>query len=133
MRYIETKEKGDIGVSLVIADLAIKGVKVALPMSEHLPFDIICINSSCKLARISVKFTSINKRGGIEVPLRTISSNSKGYNFKYLNHDDIDAFAVFCPQTNKCYYVPKTRYAGNKTTFIIRPEEDLSNPDVLFN
>ena len=55
MRH-HTKDKGDIGLGFVIADLFSHGIQVALPISEHLPFDLIAISEHRKLARVSVKY-----------------------------------------------------------------------------
>ena len=38
-----TKDKGDLGVACVITDLMKAGIQVSLPLSEHLPFDLIAI------------------------------------------------------------------------------------------
>lgn len=43
MRH-HTKDKGDIGLGCVIADLLKHDIQVALPVSEHLPFDLIAIH-----------------------------------------------------------------------------------------
>lgn len=132
MNRTDSKDKGDLGVAMVIANLCSQHIKIALPMSEHLPFDLIAINEQGNLSRVSVKYVKLNNRKRIEVPLRTISSNSKGYNTKHLNHDDVDGFAVFCPDTKVCYFIGKSRYKENRTSFIIQPEENLTNPQVLF-
>ena len=41
MTNCKTKDKGDIGLTQIIANLAQHNIKVALPISDHLPFDII--------------------------------------------------------------------------------------------
>ncbi len=117
MKKVNTKDKGDVGVTQIIADLTKSDIKIALPMSEHLPFDIIAISSDNKLSRISVKYSSGEEIASIS--LRTISSNAKGYNVKNVNFDDIDAFAVYSPVTNECYYVNKNQI-HNKNAFNIR-------------
>lgn len=58
-----TKSKGDSGLGFVIADLLSRGVQVALPISEHLPFDCIAISIGGCLCRLSVKYRKVNKRG----------------------------------------------------------------------
>ncbi len=50
-----TKDKGDLGVGFVIADLIRNDIKVALPISEHLPFECIAISPEGGLCRVSVK------------------------------------------------------------------------------
>jgi hypothetical protein len=146
MKHIETKDKGDNGVIKIISYLAEHNIKVALPMSEHLPFDIIAINQDCKLSRISIKYRKIHAKGHIEVPLRTISSNSKGYKIKHTCLDEIDAFAIYCPDNDECYFIrseilrgmtsglslrisPDVKRKGNKT---IRWAKDYQNEQVIF-
>jgi hypothetical protein len=46
-----TKTKGDKGMGFVIADLLSKGIQVALPISEHLPFDLIAMNTDGQLKK----------------------------------------------------------------------------------
>lgn len=125
MTNVITKDKGDTGLIQVIADLNKNGIKVALPISEHLPFDLIAINLDGKLSRISVKYRTINKSGNISLSLRTISSNSQGYKIKYVNMNDVDAFALYCPETNSCYYVHKSKLLKHKSELSLRIK-DLS-------
>src|SRR5216683_5100347 len=46
-----TKDKGDEGLGQVIADLMTNGVQVAVPLSEHLPFDLIAIGEQGSCVR----------------------------------------------------------------------------------
>ena len=117
MKRIDTKNKRDIGLTQIIADLTKKDVKIALPISEHLPFDLIAISPDNRLSRVSIKYSGGDEKAVIS--LRTISSNSKGYNVKYVNFDDVDAFAVYSPITGECYYVNKNQIKS-KNAFSIR-------------
>lgn len=112
-----SSDKGDIAVAMVIFDLTSKGIKIALPVSSHLPFDIIAISEDCKLSRIQVKYCDGDE--SIILSLRTISVSSllvvKKVNFKY-----IDAYAAYSPKTNKVYYVNKSELEKYKTAFTLR-------------
>lgn len=149
MTKIITKDKGDTGLLQIMANLDKNGIKIALPVSEHLPFDLIAINIEGKLSRVSVKYRTINKFGNICLSLRTISSNSQGYKIKYVNMDDVDAFALFCPENNNCYYVNKSKLINTKSELALRIKEvsentpngnlarinwakDYLNPNVIF-
>lgn len=120
MQLNSSKEKGDIGLTQIIADLTKKNIQIALPISEHLPFDLIAIDTDGELARISVKYREINKEGVVEVPLRTISNNSQGYKIKIADLNKIDGFAIYCPTTEKCYYVDSKELKGMKNTMSLR-------------
>lgn len=64
-----TKDKGDCGLAHVIADLFDAGIQVALPISEHLPFDCIAIHNG-SLSRVSVKYRT-EENGAVRVRLRS--------------------------------------------------------------
>lgn len=104
MRH-HTKDKGDEGLGRVIACLLSNGIQVALPISEHLPFDCIAISPANKLARVSVKYRELSARGIIEVRKRSVWSNGKGAHVKHHIGGDYDVVAIFCPTTSKCYFV----------------------------
>ena len=123
MEKIITKDKGDIGVACIIADLTKNGIKVALPISEHLPFDLIAIDGDGKLSRVSVKYLSKDRVGTLQIPLRTISSNSQGYKIKHVDRSVVDAFAIYCPDTAKCYYLHQSSLGDTKNAFSLRIDQ----------
>lgn len=139
-----TKEKGDTGLIQVIADLDKFNIKTALPISEHLPFDLIAISGQGGLSRISVKYVGL-RNGSITIPLRSVSTNMQGYKAKTINFNDIDAFAVYCPDNEHCYYIKKEILEKFKSGFVIRIESskrkptqsnlaiDFINPDIIFD
>src|SRR5438132_8772398 len=51
-----TKDKGDEGLGQVIGDLMTNGVQVAVPLSEHLPFDLIAIGEHGAMRRGQVRY-----------------------------------------------------------------------------
>ena len=55
MRH-HTKDKGDEGLGQVIGDLMSNGVQVAVPLSEHLPFDLIAIGEGGAMRRVQVRY-----------------------------------------------------------------------------
>jgi hypothetical protein len=117
-----TKEKGDTGLIQVIADLDRKGIKVALPISEHLPFDLIAISANGKLARLSVKYVGL-VNGSIVIPLRSISTNTQGWKAKTIDFSDIDAIAVYCPENQNCYYIKSSFAKDFKSGISLRIEK----------
>jgi hypothetical protein len=104
MRH-HTKDKGDLAVGLMIADLWSVGAHVCLPISEHLPFDLIAVSLSMKeVRRVQVNYVSA-RNGAMEVPLRRVHADRWGVHSKYIRLDEVDAFAIFCPDANAVYYV----------------------------
>lgn len=109
-----TKIKGDTGLGFIIADLLSKGIQVALPISEHLPFDCIAISSEGRLSRLSVKYRAVDATGRIDVPLRSVWSNSSGCHTRPYDRSEFDAIAVYCPNTKQCYYVHIQEILGTR-------------------
>ena len=127
MIRVESKEKGDLALAKVISKLYESNIKVALPISEHLPFDLIAIDNNCNLYKISVKYRKIDKHGSIEIPLRQISCNSKGYKIKKADLSEINIFCVYCPDINQVLFVKsqEVKESNVKNLFIIRVSEPI--------
>ncbi len=72
----DTQRKGDIGVTQAIATFTRLGFDVALPVTESAAYDIL-VDDGLGVHRVQVRYCS-----GVEVELRRIHSNSKGYVIK---------------------------------------------------
>lgn len=142
MSNLATKIKGDVGLTQVIADLTKRGINVALPIAEHLPYDIIAISEQHVTIKISVKYVGA-KHGAIPIPLRSVSTNMKGWKAKTIDFSVIDGFAVYCPDSQAVYYLPVAAVKGHKSTFALRTDTpkrkgdyrlavDFQNPHVLW-
>jgi hypothetical protein len=123
-----TKQKGDIGVAAVLYDLQLNGFTAALPMSDHLPFDLIAISDKGQLKRVSVKYAALDKQGACVVSLRTVYKNNKGNHIKIADKSWYDAVAVFCPDTKLVYYLlPSEIPAGGSRKLRTTNVEDLKS------
>ena len=116
-----TKDKGDKGVGFVLADCLQHGVQVCLPMSEHLPFDLILVSPEGDLARTQVKFISAYK-GAIRVDLRSLWSDRNGPHRKPANLTLLDALAIYNPDTGRCYYLKRGEFKQRATLRIKPPK-----------
>ena len=123
-----TKTKGDCGVGHVIADLLDHGYNICLPISDHLPFDIIAVDQECNTRRIEVKYRQ-QTNGKVAVNFRTVYSNKRGTHFKESNLDFFDAYAIYCPDTGKIYYV-LTDEVRNQKSITLRTKEPVSSMGV---
>ncbi len=104
MRH-HTKDKGDLAVAQVIADLIGHGIQVCLPISEHLPFDLVAVSPSFKeLTRVQVKYAAA-KGGVLKLLLRSSHADHRGVHHRRVRLDEIDAFALFCPEAGTVYYI----------------------------
>lgn len=111
-----TKNKGDLGVSLVLADLVKKGFCICLPISEHMPFDLIALDDGTLTAkRIQVKYRTASATADkIDVDLRSTYTTKTGITRKPCDLSKIDAIAIYCPNNEKIYYVPTGDIPGNR-------------------
>lgn len=107
-----TKDKGDIGLTKVIADLVEKGLVISLPIHEHLHYDLIA-DSGKRLIRIQVKYRSHNKdTKSINFNCKTVHKGAKGENIQsFYKKDDFDLYAVYSPELKLCYYIPNVGQA----------------------
>ncbi|GAB4511589.1 MAG: hypothetical protein OHK0046_09860 [Anaerolineae bacterium] len=102
----KTKDKGDLAVAKAASDLIKAGFRTCLPISEHLPFDFIAIAADMTtLLRMQVKFRSPNAFGAIQLVFRANYYDSRKIYQKYVDLSEIDAYAVYCPETNAVYYI----------------------------
>lgn len=120
MRH-HTKDKGDLAVGRVIADLLGQGVQVFLPISEHLPFDLVAASPSLgELRRVQVKYSAA-KGGAVRLLLRGSHADRHGVHHSRVRLEDIDTFAVFCPDVGEVYYIRREEIPpGLRTVFLLR-------------
>src|ERR1043166_9175420 len=97
-----TKEKGDLAVLKVQADLASKGYMVLHPLTEHAPFDIVGYKKQ-KFLRVQVKYASCKKSGVVHISFTSHWADRHGTHRRFMNKKDVDAVAIYCPETNECY------------------------------
>lgn len=122
-----TKDKGDKGLGFVIASLLANGVQVALPLSEHLPFDCIAISQQGKLCRLSVKYRAKKENGSISVRFRSSWADKHGVHTRPQDKTLFDATAVFCPDTGVCYYVRNDE--ASQGAFVLRIDPSKNNQE----
>lgn len=121
-----TKDKGDVGVGFVIADLLTAGIQPAILLSEHLPFDCIAVAPDGRMSRLSVKYRTA-KLGSITVRLTNSWADKNGTHSKKHDKQTFDAVAVYCPQTERVYYIRVGEFDGNVDAFTLRLEPSKNN------
>jgi hypothetical protein len=114
-----TKDKGDIGVACVMADLTKHNIQVALPVSEHLPFDLVAIHPRGDMIKLSVKYRGMSKSGSISVATRSIWNDRHGTHQRRHDPGDYDAVAIYCPDSDSCYYLLATELSASGRTLRI--------------
>lgn len=112
-----TKTKGDYGVLKAKLSLFENGFLICNPETEHAPFDLVAYKNG-KFIRVQVKYITA-KDGKIFFTPRTSYSDSKGSYSNVYNKADIDYFIIYCPSTDKCYYI-RAIDAFCETSFTLR-------------
>lgn len=103
MRVHHTKNKGDLGVLYAQVDLARRGYAVLLPLTEHAPFDLVAYKDG-RFLRVQVKYRTA-KNGVITLRLATCWADRHGVHVLPVDRNSVDLFCVYCPETDRCYYV----------------------------
>jgi hypothetical protein len=131
-----TKDKGDLAVGMVIADLLINGYKYAPLTSEHLPFDLIAIdpNNGFALRKIQVRYCS-GSLGKVHIDTRSTYADRNGSHAKTIDISQFDAYALYCHETNEIYYVNcREMIAINSTiNFTLRLNPPKNNQKIGIN
>jgi hypothetical protein len=123
MIYHHIKNKGDLGVLKAKVDLYLQGYLILVPDTEHFPFDLV-IYKKGMFKTVQVEFRNLATNGALMIPFRSTYSTSKGVKTKPVDKSLVDIYAVYCPQTDECYYFDPGRY--NKS-FTLRVKTSLNN------
>lgn len=124
-----TKDKGDLGVAKVHADLVGKNMIVLFPMTEHAPFDLVAYADG-HFNRLQVKYRSA-RGGAITVKFRSMWADRHGSHSSPLDETAIDTVCIYCPETDECYYVSPQAY-GSSVTLRITPSRNGQQAGVLY-
>jgi hypothetical protein len=123
-----TKDKGDFAVAMVLADLRKNGIICCLPISEHLPFDMVAIMPDMTtLMRLQVKYRKANGYGGIELLFRSNYYNSKKIYSKPIDLSEIDGFALYNPDTDTTYYLSANMIKDKAKSITLRLRPTANN------
>lgn len=127
---MKESDKGDIGVSLVTADLITKGFEILLPVSASSPYDMV-ITKANKFYKVQVKYRE-NHKGYLDVELRRAKSHGKIKRHRSMGSKEVDLYAVYCPDTAKVYYLSSEGFEDKQVARIRldKPTKFRSNKNV---
>lgn len=128
-----TKSKGDIALGYVISELFAHGFSVCLPVSDHLPFDLVAVDETCQVSRVQIKHVKL-KKNRLQLKLRSSYANKKGVFTKTVDRSMIDSYAAYCPDLNKLFFVDKASIPAKLVnSFTINPaDQRWGSPNRLF-
>lgn len=117
-----TKTKGDIGVLKVQCSLAENGYTVLLPLTEHASYDLVAEKAGA-FRRIQVKYRSAYN-GKIEVTFKNTWSDKSGRHVVQVDKNEVDLYAVYCPDTDKVYYFDPKEFSASITLRFTLPRNN---------
>ena len=123
-----TKDKGDLGVAKVHADLVGKRFTVLFPATEHAPFDLVAYADG-EFHRLQVKYRSA-RAGAVIVQFRSMWADRNGTHITPTDKGAIDTVCIYCPETDECYYVQPAAH-GASVTLRIAPSKNGQQAGVL--
>src|SRR3982074_2597939 len=104
MRH-HTKDKGDEGLGQVIGDLMTNGVQVAVPLSEHLPFDLIAIGEDGAMRRGQGRYRASVDGAHVRCHLGGSWADRNGTDKRAFDASAIDGLAIYCPSPKTFIYL----------------------------
>jgi PD-(D/E)XK nuclease superfamily protein len=96
--------KGALAEQMIVAEAIRAGVFVLRPIAEGARYDLM-FDVDGLLRRVQVK-SAARKGDVIVVGTRTCRYTPRGYVRTTYDASEIDAIAVYCQDTNGCYYIP---------------------------
>lgn len=125
-----TKNKGDLGVLKAQADLAEQGFMILHPLTEHAPFDLVAYKDK-HFIRIQVKYRTLSLVGAISVNMKNNWVDKHGIHVKYLDKTQVDIICIYCPDTDKCYYIDPLKYNKSISLRVNAPKNNQKQGVIL--
>jgi hypothetical protein len=109
---LTTNQKGAIAETKIAAAATELGVEVYRPVAEGGRFDMIFLSGE-RLLRVQCKWAP---RHGDVVVVRCYSCRRarEGMRVRRYTADEIDAFAAYCPELDRCYFLPIERFSRRR-------------------
>lgn len=117
-----TKEKGDLASLKIAAKLSEQGLKVLVPLSEHMPFDLVAFDPSRNtFYKVQCKYRK-EKLGKIEIKLKSCYSTSKGVVSKRYDSGSFDVLAVYVPERDLVFFCTEALTSTLQDSIVFRTE-----------
>ena len=81
------------------------GVQVAVPLSEHLPFDLIAISEYGAMRRIQVRYRASTDAAQLCCRLGGWWADRRGNHHRAFDASAIDVLAIYCPSPRTFVYL----------------------------
>jgi hypothetical protein len=127
---LTTDQKGAIAETAIVHAATALGIEVYRPIAEGGRFDMIFLLGE-ELVRVQCKWAP---RHGDVIYVRCYSNRRarEGLRRRLYTADEIDAFAAYCPDLARCYFLPIERFLG-RSQVLLRIHPTRNNQRELIN
>lgn len=120
-----SKEKGNIGEAIVLAEFVKRGIQVSIPFGDSARYDLIA-EFNGKLNKIQVKYCNqLNENNSITCPCSSSKNPTTNKNYSTYQND-IDYFAFYLVPWEVAILVP-IEVIGEKKSVYFRKTKPLNN------
>lgn len=125
---MNSKDKGNIGEAVVLAQFVKRNIAVSIPFGDNTRYDLIA-QFKGKLNKIQIKYChqKISKAGSISCPCSS-SLNHTTNKVRTTYENEIDYFAFYLAEWNKVILVPM-EIIGSKKTIAFRLDAPKNNQE----
>ena len=110
MTELTSSQKGGVAELRIAAEAASLGIGVLRPLTDGLRYDLV-FDVGGALLRVQCKWARL--RGGVvSISLRTSRHTPAGYVRTRYGVDEIDGFAAYCGDLDRCFFLPLDDFGG---------------------
>lgn len=120
----ETKRKGDLGQTIIMAKIMLSGHKVAMPVGEDWRFDLIALKDG-KLVRVQCKYVTSNGEF-VRVPCKSANSHA----VRKYTPEEIDWLVCYDATSERCFYIPSSMLGKNDLSLRLTPPKNGATKNV---
>jgi len=123
---MNSKEKGNIGEGLALAEFIKRGIQVSIPFGDNARYDLIA-EFNGKLNKIQVKYCNqqISENNSIICPCASSLNHTTNKN-RTTYENDIDYFVFYLVEWDKIILVPIEKI-GTKKSIVFRLDKPKNN------
>jgi hypothetical protein len=113
---MNTKDRGNIGETAVLAALVKQGHIVSVPWGENSPYDLILDRRDGTLLRVQCRLGRI-RDGSVRFNLGSVyyCSTAKKSVHRAPIVGQVDLYGIYCPDNDKVYIVPVSQISHNSS------------------
>jgi len=123
---MDTNQKGDVAEAKAVARFMELGYTVSEPINDHARYDLVVERD--ELHKVQVKYASMDDDGRIYISISSSNPNSDGSVEHTYSSNEVDAYAVYCPETRQVYWIDY-KDAGSRNMYL-RVEAESNHPSI---